>query len=478
MSHPYKSPPMDHQSRALKRAWKKTEFALFWEMGTGKTYTTINLAAARHIKGQINALIVICPSPIKLVWEAELEDWCPVEYETHVLVASKKSKEDLVYFTSRQTSALKVLVVGVEALSQGNAQSLTLNFAKLNECMIVCDESSRLKNGNSNRTKNAIKIAHECKYRLILTGTPISQGIEDLYGQMSFLHPKIIGVRSFFQFRNKYCVMGGFENRKVIGYQNSDELMQKVSGYVDVVKKEDVLDLPPKVYERIIVEPTPEQNRIIESLKDTFEAEHGGEYIITETILERLTRFQQVIGGNFPFSLEDGGYDTKPLEGKNPKADALIEILEDIPTWQSVIIWARFRPEAQLISQLISDKFGPDTVVTFTGADDEEQRKTSVRRFQEQSARFMVSNPQLGGMGQTWTAATLVIYYSNSFSYEDRKQSEDRAHRKGQTKSVTYVDIEANHRYDKMILAAIRSKGDVAQYVDERIAANQIGIDV
>ena len=81
----------------------------------------------------------------------------------------------------------------------------------------------------------------------------------------------------------------------------------------------------------------------------------------------------------------------------------------------------------------------------------------------------MFSSPQLGGMGQTWTAATVVIYYSNSFSYEDRMQSEDRAHRKGQEHPVLYIDIEANHRYDKMILSAIRTKQDLAQFVDKEL---------
>lgn len=473
MSHPYKSDPMEHQVVGLRRAWRKRSFALFWEMGTGKTFTTVNLAAARYNKDQIDSLLIICPTPIKLVWESEFEKWCPVEYEMHVLQSGKKNHEDMVYFTAKETDALKVVVVGVEALSQGKAANLCHVFCKMHTPMAVCDESSRLKNAQAGRTKRAIEIGAECEFRMILTGTPVTQGIHDLYGQFAFLNPAIIGCKSFFQFRNRYCVMGGFEQRSIVGYQHTEELMGRVSPYVDIVKKEDVLDLPPKTYEKITVEPSPAQLDLIKQLKDVFEAEHGGETLIAETILERLTRFQQIIGGNFPFQVEDGKYDTKPIEGKNPKLNALYEVLEDLPIETKVIIWARFVPEIETIRNLILETFGKPSVVTFYGKDTDDQRKENVVEFMEGRARFMISNPQLGGMGQTWTAATVVIYFSNSFSYEDRRQSEDRAHRKGQEHAVTYLDIEANHAYDKMILSAIKQKGGMARYVDEKIYANQ-----
>jgi SNF2 family DNA or RNA helicase len=475
MSHPYKFPPMGHQVVALKRAWKKPHFALFHEMGTGKTFTTINLAAGRFLKDQIDSLVVICPTPIKLVWELELEKMCPVPYEVLTVQAGQASKEKLLYFTEHKTDALKVVIVGVEALSQGNAFTVVRNFAKLNRPMAVCDESSKLKNAKTNRTKNAAAIARECLYRIILTGTPITQGMEDLFGQFQFLHPKIIGMRSYFQFRNMYCVMGGFEGKQVLGYQNTDALMKKVSPYIDIVKKDEVLDLPPKLFERIGVEPTKQQLKLIADLKHEFMANQDDKELMTRTVLERLTRFQQIIGGNFPFNEEEGGYSTEPIQGPNPKIDAVMDLLEDLPLDTKVIIWARFIPEIELIRDRLRAKFGDQSTVTFYGKDGDDERKTSVHNFQVGDARFMVSNPSLGGMGQTWTAATVVIYYSNSFSYEDRMQSEDRAHRKGQEHPVTYIDIEVNHPYDRMILAAVKRKGGIAKFVEESIYANQLG---
>ena len=470
---PYKSPPMDHQRDTLRQMSRHREYALFWEMGTGKTFTTINLAAGRFMKGHINALVVICPTPIKLVWENEIEKWAPCDVEVHTVHASKKNHENLIYFTTKETDAMKVVIVGVEALSQGKAAGLVLNFAKLNKCMAVADESSRLKNFNTNRTKKAAKIAHASLYRLILTGTPITQGVEDLFGQFYFLNPRIIGLSSFVLFRRRYCIMGGFDDKKIVDYMNVDELMRKVSTYVSIIKKEQVLDLPDKIYERVAVDLAPNQLKLITELKDQFYAEHSDETLTTETVLERLTRFQQICGGNFPYDEDEGSYGVKPIDGPNPKIQALAEILEDLPWGTKVIIWARFRPEMALIETLISEKFGKEAVVTFHGGNSHEERKKNVQDFQFGKARFMISNPALGGMGQTWTAATAVIYYSNSFSFEDRMQSEDRAHRKGQENKVTYIDIEVNHPYDTMILKAIKHKGGLAKFVDQQISHQQ-----
>jgi len=473
--HPYKAEPMVHQVNGLKRAWKKgSEFALFWEMGTGKTFTVINLAAARYMKDQIEALIVICPTPIKLVWENEIDKWSPVECMVYTHMAGQAFKDGMREFgKTSYPNHMKVLIVGIEALSQGDTHEYLLQFAKDNKCMIAADESSRLKNYASLRTKRATKVAAKCLYRILMTGTPITQGVEDLFGQFRFLNPKIIGKQNFRLFKAAYCIMGGHDDKEIVDYQNLDQLLARVSPYVDIVKKEDVLDLPSKVYEKIVVEPSPNQLKAIKQLKDTMEAEQGDKWLITQTILERLTRFQQIIGGNFPFVEDDGTFSVEPIEGPNPKLNALMEVLEDLPSTTNVIIWARFRPEIESILNSISATHGPDSVAAFYGAIPDEERRNEVLRFTDGNARFMISNPSMGGMGQTWTNATLVIYFSNSFSYEDRVQSEDRAHRKGQTESVTYIDIEARHHYDKMIMRAVKEKGGLAKFVEENIAGIQ-----
>lgn len=469
----YKYPPMEHQKTAMSLAWPHHEFAWFMDMGTGKTYSAIHLAAARYVNDQINAMLVFCPTPIKLVWENEWEQYCPCDYEIFVMQSGRAA--DATKFIKKETDALKVMIFGIEAMSQGDAYKIAEMFAKNHECMTVVDESSRIKNAKASRTKRIVGVGEHSMFRIAMTGTPITQGIEDLYSQFQFLNPYIIGLKSYFQFKNMYCQMGGFENRKIIGYQNTNALLKKVAPYVYTVKIEDCIDMPERSYRRIYVEPTKEQIRAMQSLKELFEAEVDGDILMASTVLERLTRYQQIIGGNFPFNVEDGGFSTKPIPGPNPKLEALLDDIEDNLAGRKAVIWARFVPEIELICERLRERFGVESVVEFHGGIDYDGRKTSVKRFQtDDSVRFFVSNPQTGGMGQTLTAAYHTYYYSNDFSYENRGQTERRTWRKGQDNHCTYTDVIMNNPHDKMIYAAIARKTDVAKYVEEQIEHHQI----
>jgi SNF2 family DNA or RNA helicase len=465
----FKQPPMGHQIVALRRAWRSAEFALFHEMGTGKTFTAINLAAARFEASQINGLIVICPTPIKNVWEVELEKFCPVDYSVWIFESGDKPAN----WSRNGKSELKVLVVGVEALSIKNGKALQAikYFQRFHRCMAVVDESSRIKNWKARRTQNVAEIGGDCLYRMILTGTPVTQGLEDLFGQFLFLNSGIVGCKNYFVFRNKYCVMGGFQGKQVLGYQFQEDLYKRIRPYVDYVTKKDCLDLPDKVYaDPLLVKPTEDQARVMKQLATEYSMEDGNEEITVSTVLERMLRYQQVIGGTFPYESESGNYETRPISGRNPKLEAMLEYIADLPDNAKVIIWARFVPEIGYIADAIAEEYGEESYCTFFGATSSDERKQNSERFQnDPSRRFMVSNQTVGGYGQTWTAATYVVYYSNTFSYEDRYQSESRPHRKGQENQVTYQDIEMAVVQDRMILKAIKRKKDLAKIVEESL---------
>ena len=474
---------MGHQTVALRKAWHPKEFALFHEMGTGKSYTAVNLAAARYEAGLIDALVIICPTPIKNVWYtgegtwynddgelqgSEIEKWCPIDYSCWVY----SSGDHPTVWSREKRDELKIFIIGVESLSITNGQSIQAleYFQRFHRFMCVVDESSRIKNYKAQRTKNVIKVGGWADYRMILTGTPVTQGLEDLFGQFLFLDAKIIGCKNYFVFRNRYCVMGGFQGKQILGYQFKEDLLDKIKPYVDYVTKKECLDLPEKLKPPpVVVQPTANQKRVMLQLKQEYAMQDGDDEITVSTVLERMMRFQQVIGGTFPFELE-GEYHTKPIPGGNPKVDEMKELLSGLPETTKVIIWARFVPEIGYIRNALDSKYGRDASVEFYGATDNDQRIANVRRFQGDSAcRFIISNQTVGGYGQTWTAATYVIYYSNSFSYEDRYQSEDRPHRKGQHNHVTYQDIEMAVPEDKMILRAIRKKRNLAEEVEEAL---------
>lgn len=474
---------MGHQLVALRKAWKPHEFGLFHEMGTGKSYTAVNLAAARFKADLIDALVIICPTPIKSVWYtgegtwynddgelqgSEIEKWCPCDYSCWVY----ESGDHPAKWSREKRDELKIFIVGVESLSIKDGRSIQEleYFRRFHRFMCVVDESSRIKNYKAQRTKNVIKVGGWAEYRMILTGTPVTQGLEDLFGQFRFLNAKIIECKNFTVFKNRYCVMGGFKGKHILGYQFQDHLLDKIRPYVDYVTKAECLDLPEKLTPPPIhVQPTDNQKRVMKQLREEFAMQDGDDQITISTILERMLRYQQVIGGTFPFE-EEGEYHTKPIPGGNPKIDATMELLSGLPETTKVIIWARFVPEIKYIRAALDDEYGGAATVEFYGATDAESRIANVRSFQSDSkVRFIVSNQTVGGYGQTWTAATYVIYYSNSFSYEDRYQSEDRAHRKGQHHHVTYQDIEMVVPEDRMILRAIRKKRDLAEEVEEAL---------
>lgn len=473
----FKSPPMAHQMQAIERAWKRDAFGLFHEMGAGKTFTTINLAAARYAEGQIDRLLVVCPTALIDVWHndydgGQMKEHCPIPYEVQVMSAG--------YIPRWVTDdRLKVFVVGIEALSikQGRAMKFAWAFTERghHNAMMVVDESSRIKNHRSTRTKNVVLLGGRCKNRMALTGTPITQGIEDLYAQFQYLDAKVIACPSWTVFKNRYCltipVRGAPQGvEKIVGYQRMDELLNRIAPYVDVVTKKECMDLPDKIYEpNIVVKPSEEQLRIIRDLRASYAAEAADRTLTTTTALERMTRYQQIIGGSFPFQ-EEGQNEVIPIPGGNPKLEALEQVLEEIPRSAKVIIWARFRPEIQYIVRRLSDLYGPDSIREFHGGTARTERARFVADFQQDSSvRFFVSNQSTGGYGITLTAATYAIYYSNTFSYEDRSQSEDRCHRRGTVNHVTYINLEMDIKEDRMILLAVKQKRDLADLVTEKL---------
>lgn len=469
----FKNPPRKHQLKALNKAWPLNEFAFFHEMRTGKTYTTINLACARAMEGKINGVIIFCPTPIKSVWDLQTEEHAPIPTQVHVLTSGDKKVDRFI--DHNEDKGLKFLVVGIEALSQGGAFKIAQRFAAKHKCMVVIDESSRIKNHKSARTAKAQDIGGLGQYRTILTGTPITQGLQDLYAQYAFLNWKIIGMKSYYTFQNRYCVMGGFENRSVIGYLNVRELLDNVGPYSDVVKMSEVADLPPNIYQQRYIKPSPAQTKAFKDLQDVFTTEHeDGSVLETETVLERMTRYQQIAGGSFPYKLEDDeGYSVKPLAGKNPKMEELKELIPEIEG--KIIIWARFRPEITSIVEFLTKQYGEDSVVQFHGGISHDERRNALIKFQSPfqekgtNCRFFVSNQQTGGMGIKLSAARTAIYYSNDFSHENRVQSEARPHDVEMTDSVLYVDLILDHKVDKMIHTALAKKQSVATYVTNEL---------
>jgi SNF2 family DNA or RNA helicase len=456
-SYEFKGTPYKHQLDALNKINSLDAYALFMEQGLGKSFTTINDLCNRYNNNLIDAVLVVCPMSIRGNWQREVEKFATVPSLALPLV-TKSAKKDLDQLWD--FDGLKWYIVAVESLSSGKAPEIAEKFLLHTRPAMVVDESSTIKNHKANRTKTTISLGKMAKVRAILTGTPVANGLHDLFSQFEFIDSEIIGLGDFYSFRNRYCIMGGYENRQVIGYTNTEELMELIAENTFQATKAEALDLPDKIYQRREIEPSPDQKDLFRAIKQQLIAEVDGDRVKIDNILEKLLRLQQITAGFF--TDEEG--DMKMLSSA-PKIKELMQVIDE--TGGQVIIWCVFRKEIEMVAEALS-KVG--TVVEFHGGVSEEQRNENIKLFQEGKARFFIANPAAGGMGITLTAANTVIYMSNSFSYTDRAQSEDRAHRIGQEKHVTYIDIVMKGSVDELVQKALHSKQDVAGYVRDNIS--------
>ena len=453
----FKTKPFDHQRKAFYMSRDKKAFALLMEQGTGKTKVIIDNAAYLYAKGEITSLVVIAPNGVHRNWLKELDihmpDWCILKsfYYSSGMTKKRIEEYDAVLGSSE---CLKIFTFNVEAFASPKAIYYMQKILVSNKTMLVVDESSRIKRPGAKRTKIITKFGKQADYKRIMTGTPVTKGPEDVYSQFKFLDSQVLGYDSFYSFRARYCVMGGFENKQIISYQNIDELTRNIEGHSFRVLKKDCLDLPDKIYQRHYVEMTPKQKKLYQTMKKSFVAELEGNMIEAPEAITRLLRLQQILCGWFPS--EEG---LSQIDDKNPRIEALKEILSDIDS--KVIIWARFKADLRAIERALGD-----LAVSYHGDVTSDAREVAVDRFQnDPSIKYFIGQPQSGGIGLTLTAADYAIYYSNSFDLEQRMQSEDRCHRIGTKNNVTYIDIETRKSVDSKIIKALREKKNLADVI-------------
>ena len=455
----FETKPFDHQRKAFYMSRDKKNFALLMEQGTGKTKVIIDNAAYLYANNKITALVIIAPNGVHRNWLTNevpfhLPEWCPRKTAYYHSGMKKKERQNWVDVQSAENS-LKIFSFNVEAFVSKKAQAWIETIMRTEDVMLVVDESSRIKRPGAKRTKFITKVGKQAKYRRILTGTPVTKGPEDVYSQFAFLDPYILGYESFYSFRARYCIMGGYENRQIVAYENVDELTKNIEGHSYRILKKDCLDLPDKIYQRAYVDLSESQRNLYNRVRDDWVAHYQSETIEAPEAITRLLRLQQITCGWFPTE------NPIPIDNKNPRLELLKELLGDIDS--KVIIWARFRADLELIESELGS-----SAVSYHGGVSNDARAHAVEAFQKDpKIKYFVGQPQSGGIGLTLTAASYAIYYSNSFDLEVRLQSEDRCHRIGTTKNVTYIDIEANKTIDKKIIRALRDKKSLADMITQ-----------
>ena len=468
MRYKFKHKPYEHQLDALTKSWNTSEFAYFMDMGTGKSKVLIDNMCILYDRGEITGALVVAPKGVYRNWErGELPNHLPKHVIADIVLwnpnQTKKQLEEQrkLFFPDDN---LKIFIMNVEALSTKKGATIAEKFLIAHDALMAIDESTTIKNKDAKRTKTVVSLGKHAKYRRILTGSPVTKSPLDLYSQCEFLDPWLLGHSSFFSFQHEYAVvqrrtMGAHSFNQVVGYRNLQKLNSLLEKFSFRVKKEDCLDLPDKVYVKRSVELTKEQRSVYDSLKSFALAMMEEGNVTTDTILTQLLRMQQVCSGHV--KTDDGVMKTFD----SAKLPELMSILEE--TDGKVIIWATFTHDIISIQKAIADKYGENTVATYYGETESNQRQEIVNIFQNPDSplNYFVGQPRTGGYGLTLTQAKTVIYYSNNFDLEVRLQSEDRAHRIGQTSKVTYIDIIAENTTDERVLKALRNKINIASQV-------------
>ena len=467
MNYKFKTKPYAHQLTALEKSWNQITFAYFMEMGTGKTKVLIDNAAMLYDKGKIDGVLIVAPKGVVGTWyNQELPTHLPNHIKNMTILWQSnitKGQREKLNSLFKSDHDLHILIMNVEAFSTEKGRDFATKFLNSHRTLMVIDESTTIKNPTAKRTKNIIALSEISRYRRIMTGSPVTKNPLDLYSQCEFLSPYLLDFTSYYAFRNRYAEMKTLHLRGrsiqiVDEFKNLGELSNQLKGFSYRVLKEDCLDLPEKNWTKRQITLTHDQRKIYEQMKETALAHLNGKVASTMIVLTQLMRLHQITCGHF--TADDGTIQDIP----NNRFKELLDVLSEMEG--KAIIWAHYQHDVKNIIREVVKIYGEGSIVDFFGLTPQDERQDNIRKFQDDpKCRFFVGTPATGGYGITLTAANTVIYYSNGYDLEKRLQSEDRAHRIGQKKAVTYVDIIAEDTVDEKIVTALRDKINIASQV-------------
>lgn len=412
--------------------------------------------------GKVERLLIVAPTSVVAVWPKELQEYAKFKYTCKTLLGEKKQRikqiDDLLKFPFK---ALKVAVINYESTWR---PEILEKLKEFDADMVIADESQRIKTYDAAQSKAMHELGDQARYKLILSGTPVQTAAIDIWSQYRFLDKTVFGD-NFFKFRGRYAIMGGYGNKKIVGYKDLEGLIKKEHSIAFRVTKDEALDLPEQTFETRKIQFNQKEKNLYERIKkDSYAELDGGGHITATTVLTRLLRLQQLAGG---FLVQDDAQ--KPQLVSRAKLDALGDIIEDyvIGSGKKLVIFARFIAEVKAIMEL-ADKVLPKELkqVAIYGDIKKEDRGDIVKQFQEDPKTVLfIGQIDTAGTGITLTAADTCVYYSKNFNYATYSQSLSRIHRIGQRNCCTYIDLEIEGTIDELISKALSRKEDMAKTV-------------
>jgi len=463
-------------------------FALFDEMGAGKTKQVIDAVCALFLQRQINRVLVIAPASVRSVWwdpelgEISKHTWLGIPIRVTEYHAKKKTwTRDIDPATAfKEKFGMLEWVITNYDFVRRLARREQLDPFCTPTTMLVLDESAAVKNHRAEQTKACWHFRQQCGRVVLLNGTPIANNPLDLYSQARLMHPGILGCQSFFHFRSRYALMGGFQQKQVIGWQNLEDLQKRLAPYVLRRLKTDCLDLPAKLPPTALVATLSDETwGLYKEMRDEFIAWLDNATLSTapQAGVKALRLSQLVNGFIGGVRSEHASEVVDPVRtvGRE-KLDLFLEWyaerLENEPKLK-LLLWCRFRPELARVFSELQQRFPHVSLGKIWGGQVPEERDQALRlldpRTSPDAPVVVVGTPSSGALGLNLSAAHDVVYLSNDYSLKTRLQSEDRVHRPGQVSPVSYFDVVAvgpqgQRTIDHLIIKALRSKNDVATW--------------
>jgi SNF2 family DNA or RNA helicase len=455
---PIKASPYQHQREAFELACRlfglagggevSQGTALLMEMGTGKTITSIAVTGALYQAGNIRRVLVVAPLSIVGVWEEEFAKFAGFDYILAVLNGSGTKKADTLWHM--RGASLQVAVVNYES-----AWRLEKEILAWRPDLIIADEGHKIKTHNIAASKAMHRIGAKAAYRLLLTGTVITNKAIDVFSQYKFLNPAVFG-NSFYVFRNRYFDMTGYGNHTPVLKRSMErDLMKRLHSIAFRATKAECLDLPETTDIIRFVELEAAAVKVYRDLvKDSY-AELAQSEVTVTNILTRLLRLSQLTGG---FIGDDEG---GAMRISTAKQSALEDIIEEVlQEDKKLVIIARFVPEISAICKLLEQRGIGYSCIKGGVKDREEQ----VSAFQNNpDVQVFVGQIATAGLGITLTAASTTVFYSLDYSMSNFEQAKARIHRVGQKENCTYIYLTARDTVDEKVLTALQGKADLAR---------------
>lgn len=446
---------MSHQQLAIAKLTGLRVGGLFMEMGTGKSRTLIQLAYDR--RQHLDKVVYFCPVNLKSTAEFELQKHIA---NPSVYVFDNKTKMG-------QIPDAWFYIVGVESIGQSDRVTLCANDLITTRTMVVIDESDTCKNHKALRTQRLIHMSQRSRYRFIATGTPVGEGVVDLYAQMSFLSQDILGYKSFYSFAANHLEYSEEYKGMIVRSLNTDVIAAKIEPYVYQVKKDECLDLPDRQYLSRTFSLSSEQRELYQRAKEEILMSVPDDEIDSYVIFRLFTALREIVSG-FWHRLPDPNpthqwsehFEPETLFAEHDRTALLTSVIREIPPHEKVIIWVNFHHCINQVLDALTHEYEDGAIAQFHGRTLD--RGAEIDKWRN-DARFLIASPKCGGRGLTLNEAAYTVFYNNDFPYRVREQAEARNHRIGQTRKPTYIDLIAGDSIDDRIFTALYKKENLVQ---------------